>query len=163
MADTRRNQLKTFVEREFIGPDPIDWEGTKQANGEEILSADAPSTRYIAGILFPRMVSENSALELAQEEIEQLELSEAEKIIDTATEDLPQNAGRKVEYLEDAEELINRSNAYRQSAMSLTVGITKKCLLLIQKQVKRYIDIQERLLIGIIIKKSLNYHLSRMG
>ena len=125
MADTRRNQLKTFVEREFIGPDPIDWEGTKQANGEEILSADAPSTRYIAGILFPRMVSEDSALELAQEEIEQLELSEAEKIIDTATEDLPQNAGRKVEYLEDAEELINRSNAYRQSAMSLTVGITK--------------------------------------
>ena len=60
MADTRRNQLKTFVEREFIGPDPIDWEGTKQENGEEILSADAPSTRYIAGILFPGMVSEDS-------------------------------------------------------------------------------------------------------
>lgn len=47
MADTRRNQLKAFVEQEFIGPDSIDWEGTKQANGEEILIADAPSTRYI--------------------------------------------------------------------------------------------------------------------
>ena len=31
MTDTRRNQLKAFVEREFIGPDPIDWEDTKQA------------------------------------------------------------------------------------------------------------------------------------
>ena len=66
MADTRRNQLKTFVEREFIGPDPIDWEGTKQENGEEILSADAPSTRYIAGILFPGMVSEDSESESLQ-------------------------------------------------------------------------------------------------
>lgn len=43
MTDTRRNQLKAFVEREFIGPDPIDWEDTKQANGEEILITDAPS------------------------------------------------------------------------------------------------------------------------
>ena len=25
MSDTRRDQLIDFVEREFIGPDPIDW------------------------------------------------------------------------------------------------------------------------------------------
>ena len=125
MTDTRRNQLKAFVEREFIGPDPIDWEDTKQANGEEILITDAPSTRYIAGILFPGMVSEEVTPESVQEEMEQPEQLQSEEIIDTATEDLPQNVGRKVEYLEDAEELINRSNAYRQSAMSLTVGITK--------------------------------------
>lgn len=125
MADTRRNQLKTFVEREFIGPDPIDWEGTKQENGEEILSADAPSTRYIAGILFPGMVSEDSESESLQEEMDIPEQPETAEIIDTATEELPQNSGTKAEYLEDAEELINRSNAYRQSAMSMTVGIMK--------------------------------------
>lgn len=123
MADTRRNQLKAFVEREFIGPDPIDWEGTKQADGEEILSADAPSTRYIAGILFPSMVSEES--ESSQDVVIEPEQPDTDEIIDTATEELPQNAGTKAEYLEDAEELINRSNAYRQSAMSLTVGIMK--------------------------------------
>lgn len=125
MTDTRRNQLKEFVEREFIGPDPIEWEGTKQANGEEILSADAPSTRYIAGILFPKLVSEDSSSESTELQIENMELLETENYVDSATEDLPQSAGMKAEYLEDAEELINRSNAYRQSAMSMTVGIAK--------------------------------------
>lgn len=125
MADTRRNQLKAFVEREFIGPDPIDGEGTKQADGEEILSADAPSTRYLAGILFPGMVSEESESESSQDVVIEPEQPDTDEIIDTATEELPQNAGTKAEYLEDAEELINRSNAYRQSAMSLTVGIMK--------------------------------------
>ena len=33
--DTRRDQLIDIVEREFIGPDPIDWEGMTQSNGEE--------------------------------------------------------------------------------------------------------------------------------
>ena len=125
MTDTRRNQLKEFVEREFIGPDPIDWEGTKQADGDEILSADAPSTRYIAGILFPLMVPVNSESESAQEELDVQEQADVDSIIDTATEELPQNSGSNAEYLEDAEELINRSNAYRQSAMSITVGIMK--------------------------------------
>lgn len=27
MSDNRRDQLIEFVEREFIGPDPIDWPG----------------------------------------------------------------------------------------------------------------------------------------
>ena len=33
MMDLRRNQLAEFVEKEFIGPDPIDFEGYKQENG----------------------------------------------------------------------------------------------------------------------------------
>ena len=53
MDDNRREQLKNFIEREFIGPDPIDWPGLQQENGEEILISDPPITRYIAGILFP--------------------------------------------------------------------------------------------------------------
>lgn len=125
MADTRRNQLREFVEREFIGPDPIDWEGTKQVDGEEILSADAPSTRYIAGILFPGMVSEDAESESAQIEMGEMLQPDVDEIPDTSTEELPQNSGTKAEYLEDAEELINRSNAYRQSAISMTVGIMK--------------------------------------
>lgn len=51
MSDNRRDQLIEFVEREFIGPDPIDWPGMTQSNGQEILASDPPRTRYIAGIL----------------------------------------------------------------------------------------------------------------
>ena len=49
--DTRRDQLIGIVEREFIGPDPIDWEGMTQSNGEEIIRTDPPHIRYLAGIL----------------------------------------------------------------------------------------------------------------
>lgn len=31
MSDTRRDQLIDFVEKEFIGPDPIDWPDMKQS------------------------------------------------------------------------------------------------------------------------------------
>lgn len=48
MSDNRRDQLIEFVEREFIGPDPIDWPGMTQSNGQEILASDPPRTRYIA-------------------------------------------------------------------------------------------------------------------
>ena len=27
MSDTRRDQLIDYIEKEFIGPDPIDWPG----------------------------------------------------------------------------------------------------------------------------------------
>ena len=37
MSDNRRDQLIEFVEREFIGPDPIDWPDMTQTNGEEII------------------------------------------------------------------------------------------------------------------------------
>ena len=45
MSDTRRDQLIEFVEKEFIGPDPVDWPGMVQPNGEEILKSDPPLTR----------------------------------------------------------------------------------------------------------------------
>jgi len=120
MDDSRRNQLKEFVEREFIGPDPIEWEGHKQANGEEILCSDPPRTRYIAGILFPKETTETESSEVREGELEEVEQSDEK---DTGEDGLPQNVGSKSEYLEDAEELINRSNAYRQSAISMTVAI----------------------------------------
>ncbi len=121
MNDKRRNQLREFVEREFIGPDDISFEGTKQQNGEEILCADAPGTRYIAGILYPKAVTEEESSIIKEDELTEIE---PQKEDDSSEEDLPQNSGTRAEYLEDAEELINRSNAYRRSAMSITVGIS---------------------------------------
>ena len=122
--DSRRQQLREIIEREFIGPDNIEFQGTKQANGEEILSINTPSQRYIAGILFPRTTTEEVTSHISEAEVENEENAERSLTEeDTSAEELPQNSGNKAEYLEAAEELINRSNAYRQSAMSLTVGI----------------------------------------
>lgn len=121
MNDTRRDQLIEFVEREFIGPDPVDWPGLTQQNGEEILTSDPPRTRYAAGVLFPRNVLDEY-VEPLEEEIK--ETSEEDKIV--FEDDIPSekpDSGDYVEYLEDAEELINRSNAYKQSAISITAAI----------------------------------------
>ena len=119
MSDTRRDQLIDFVEKEFIGPDPVDWPGMVQPNGEEILRSDPPLTRYIAGILYPREARE-----------ENIEFSEGDMLTqesdgEDAREIAParKTSGDNQEFLEDAEELINRSNAYRQSAMSVTVSV----------------------------------------
>lgn len=118
MKDDRRDQLIEYIENEFIGPDPIDWPDMTQNNGEEILTTDPPRTRYIAGILYPRETTDTDADTREGESIP-LEESEEEDP-DTAP---VKNAGESTEFLENAEELINRSNAYRQSAMSITVAI----------------------------------------
>lgn len=122
MSDNRRNQLLGFVEREFIGPDPIDWEGLTQKNGEEILITDPPRTRYIAGILFPQETIDND-VDTREDEEPESEEDDREDLEEPAP---PAKAsGDSAEYLEDAEELINRSNAYRQSAISLTAAVSK--------------------------------------
>ena len=82
--------------------------------------SDPPRTRYIAGILFPKEVREDESSEIREGEMEEVEPLEMED----DGEILPQSAGDTAEYLEDAEELINRSNAYRQSAISITVAIS---------------------------------------
>lgn len=118
MSDNRRNQLIDIVEREFIGPDPIDWPGMTQENGEEVLTTDPPRTRYIAGILYPRETSDTDVDTRA---------GESESIGESDDEDPGAENAKKssnsAEFLESVEELINRSNAYRQSAISLTVAI----------------------------------------
>lgn len=131
MADNRRDQLIAFVEREFIGPDPIDWEGLQQENGEEILISDPPRTRYIAGILFPKESKEanNTEDERKVDDIQVEDESDEEKVV---IKNKPN--GIFSEYLEDAEELIDRSNAYNQSAMSLTVAI------LLEDEIRAYVE-----------------------
>ena len=123
MSDDRRTQLLELVKKEFIGPDPIEWPGYKQANGEEILVSDPPRTRYIAGILYPQNEMEDAS---AEEEKTETDDHPAEKLKVTN------------EYLEAAEELINRSNAYRQSAISITVGIHKDDSISVDVSAGRY-------------------------
>ena len=120
MGDTRRDQLIDFIEKEFIGPDPIDWPGMTQSNGEEILTTDPPRIRYIAGILYPRETTDTD-VDTREGESEPVGASDDEDHGDVPVK----GSGSATEFLEDAEELINRSNAYRQSAMSITVAIKK--------------------------------------
>lgn len=131
MTDNRRDQIKAFVEREFIGPDPIDWEGLKQENGEEILISDPPRTRYIAGILFPKESKEVNNIE---EERKDEDIEVEDEIDDGNINVKNKHKGIFREYLEDAEELIDRSNSYNQSAMSLTVAIS------LEDEIKVYIE-----------------------
>lgn len=119
MSDTRRDQLIDYIEKEFIGPDPIDWPGMTQDNGEEILKTDPPRTRYIAGILYPRETTDTD-VDIREGESEPIGYPDDEEdhgpILSKGVRETP-------DYLENAEELINRSNAYRQSAISITVSV----------------------------------------
>ena len=115
--DTRREQIIDIVTREFIGPDPINKPGMIQDNGEEILSSDPPRIRYAAGILFPQKVSIDS--NTADENSEVIENDTLEV---TIGEEHERHGGTR-EYLADAEELINLSNAYQQSAISMTAAV----------------------------------------
>ena len=129
MFKDRREQIIDIITREFIGPDPIDFPGMRQENGEEILTSDPPLIRYAAGILYPRQTS-MSVIEHSTDEDNE---DTVEKTTDDNTFDSNNNisepgeelTGTKNEYLEDAEELLNLSNAYRQSAMSLTVSLSE--------------------------------------
>lgn len=142
MSDMRREQLADIIRREFIGPDPVEVEGMIQANGEEILSSDPPRIRYSAGILFPRkVVSEISVI--ADNELEQMDVDDNEK-----NEDIVEKAsdvvGGKNEYLQDAEEFINRSNAYQQSAISVTIAVATDDILNMKVQAGKYIAVKHR-------------------
>ncbi len=101
MSDTRRDQLIEFVEKEFIGPDPVDWPGMVQPNGEEILKSDPPLTRYIAGILYPREAKDEN---IEPAEVEYLGLESDEE---STCEIAPsrKTSGDIQEFLEDASQM----------------------------------------------------------
>jgi hypothetical protein len=121
----RRDQFIDFIRKELIGPDPIAGFGMTQENGEEILYSDPPKLRYIAGILFPSEVTELDALS-AEEDVHGEGL-QAYSANDDHLEDPDEYIkGESVEFMEDAEELINRSNAYLPSAYSITVAIKEE-------------------------------------
>lgn len=135
--DNRREQIIEIIKREFIGPDPLNESGMVQDNGEEILSSDPPRIRYIAGILFPQEAREEQVAEGYEPEI--IEQDDAEE--GTVREEL--GSGKK-EYLQDAEELMNLSNAYKQSAMSMTVAIKNGDTVFVSVAAGRYKTVKEK-------------------
>ena len=118
MNDTRREQIIDIIRKEFIGPDPLNIPDRVQSNGEEILSGDPPHIRYIAGILFPQS-SDASQADITEDEVdvEELELEELKR------DDIDNRGLDAVEYLEDSEEIMNLSNSFKPSAISITVAI----------------------------------------
>lgn len=134
--DTRRDQIINIIEREFIGPDPINIPGMIQGNGEEILSSDPPRIRYIAGILFPRKVKqENNTQDTEPVEVEPEALED--------TEDSPDKGSGHGEALQDAEELLNLSNAFQQSAISITVAVKPNDFVSIKVSAGSYTTIKD--------------------
>lgn len=120
MKDNRREQLIEIVKREFIGPDPIDWEGLLQENGEEILASDPPIKRYLAGVLFP---NESTDMDLEDGLLDE-EITEEDNLDHEANSEIQDEYSESLsEYLEDAEELMDRSNAYKPSALSITFAV----------------------------------------
>ncbi len=127
--DMRRNQIIETIKKEFIGPDPIDFEDMVQNNGEEILNIDPPRIRYSAGILFPQGVSDSKAIEMREDSVSletDIDLSE-EKMVD----DTDDKKSVTKELLENEEEVINLSNSYRQSAISITASLSSESDLII--------------------------------
>jgi len=91
-----------------------------QENGEEILTSDPPRIRYSAGILFPQGIM-STELDDKEEKEEDINIQIDENIPEIEEQDT--KASGASELLQDSEELINLSNAFRQSAMSFTAAI----------------------------------------
>ena len=135
--DNRREQIIDIIKREFIGPDPIDKPGMVQENGEEILSSDPPRIRYAAGILFPQNVKSEQIIEGYEPE-----QNESEQEDDVSEE--KERTGGTGEYLQDAEELMNLSNAYQQSAISMTVAVKKDDRIFVNVSAGIYNTVKEK-------------------
>jgi hypothetical protein len=118
MVDTRRDQIVEILTREFIGPDPLDVPERIQENGEEILSGDPPHIRYIAGILYPQD-SDATEADITIDGVQTEEFETEEPEIDDGVS----RAGGTAEFLEDAEEILNLSNSYKPSAISITAAV----------------------------------------
>lgn len=133
--DNRRQDIVDIIRREFVGPDPIDVPGHIQEDGEEILTADPPSLRYVAGILFPQK-TENDSQDSDSENME--ENTESSETIPEPKKDDQATSSSK-EYLQEIEELLNLSNSYKQSAMSITASVSDGDSIRIELNAAKYV------------------------
>lgn len=133
--DNRREQLIDIIRREFIGPDPVDEPGLIQPNGEEILSSDPPHIRYAAGILFPQAAPIES--EMSGEEDEPEKVSDGLPDEDTIEGD-NEKTGSGFELMQEEEEVLNLSNAYHQSAISVTAAVFDSSLVYVNARAGQY-------------------------
>jgi hypothetical protein len=119
MKDIRREQIIEVIRREFIGPDPLPFEGMAQENGEEIITSDNPLIRYSAGILFPQGLNFTVENDEDQEEPDNNDNADT----DSNSSSISDSFYNTQEMLEEAEDLINLSNAFKQSAVSITAAV----------------------------------------
>lgn len=126
-----RNDIIDILRREYIGPDPV--EGECQENGEEMLLMETPTMKYSAAILFPRKEPEPQIAEadIAHEQEEGVSTSdESEDVTELIerVEDISSNISpertQTYNLSADVEDPINLSNAFRQSAVSLTIKLS---------------------------------------
>ena len=138
-----RDWLAERLRAEVVGPDPagepiefesngqervISWEQLyapkKQKNGEEIIWQDPPSKRYGAGILYPKMVTEELELNAANESIEvpeSIDASDKElSLLKKLESQVERNQSRSVR-ADDSEELdVNLANSFKPSAIGIS-------------------------------------------
>ncbi|NCC73251.1 MAG: hypothetical protein EOM06_07605 [Sphingobacteriia bacterium] len=115
-----KEQLIDLIKKDFIGPDPVQKEGFIQENGEEILFFDSPLKRYSAGILFPQKSIIDELADSDQEPEFSVDPEESKLQEDNQADKFP---GYK-EWVAENEEIMNLSNAYRQSAISMTISLS---------------------------------------
>lgn len=108
-----RKTIIDFLERELIGPSNIDVD----KDGNEILYYDAPHVRYISGILYPQkaqiMDEDDSAF--SEENFD-----DDEDVLESPDFSLSESTSESSVCDDGLEGAIDLSNAYRQSAISLT-------------------------------------------
>ncbi len=118
MSDlSARDQIIDIIKKEIIGPNPIDSPNYVQPNGEEILT-ESPRIKYSAGILYPRE-SLNEEIKDDEKDTDGFERSGK----DVRESDIQINGTNHAsvgEILADSEEAVKLSNAYNQSAISIT-------------------------------------------
>ncbi len=90
-----------------------------QENGEEILTGDPPLMRYSAGILFPIGYTID---EVANSDTETNAENDSQDIERVSTIEPNSRKTGAREWVSDSEEVMNLSNSYRQSAISITVS-----------------------------------------
>jgi len=118
----KRIEIIDIIKREFIGPDPI--EGMTQSNGEEILTIDPPRMRYSAGILFPK----SKAFDIETPESDEIRREspvdiEGDDEISEFIDNIDRISSSKSWKPDPEEDVINLSNSFRQSAISITAKL----------------------------------------
>lgn len=128
-----RKTIIDFLRKELIGPSNIDLD----SNGNEILYYDAPHVRYISGILYPQNapINEEDDSSFDREDCDIVETVESPdfSISESTSES---------NISEDFEEAIDLSNAYRQSAISLTFCCSKTQNFLVEVDAATYLKIK---------------------
>ena len=108
-----------FVKRELIGPsnDLLD------VDNEEIVLYDPPHVRYISGILYPQKDlgggQDNDFVDPQLSNVPQTN-------IDDSLENNYSDFDNSADLTDDAEDCINLSNAFKQSALSMTIAVNSK-------------------------------------